>query len=240
MIVLQILSIDLKEMISLLALIIAIVSLIWTIINQCNQNRKWDNLNIGNPGVFEIKLKNWKELSKEEAMNTKWGYDPSIYGKSDSIDGYILPYSISIRSAQSNELIPNTNPVFSILEVNEELKRIDCKEQVNLFRLFKPIIWIENMGKTEVRNLMIYIDAEQPNNEWVRAFTSNARINLAGAKISTVYFDFELSLDSKIPDQLRFKIYFSYEDCKKKKKKKIIGVKWTSQDNIWSYEDVEE
>jgi hypothetical protein len=226
--------------ISLFALLIASVSLIWTFANQREQNRKWDKLNEGNPEIREVKLLNWKEISKEEAMSIPWGYDPTIYGKGEATDKFVVPYCLTLRDENTNELIPNTNPVFTIHEVEQELKRIGFTGKVKIYKQFKPKFEIENMGKTEVRELSIFIDAKLPNQEWSRAFTSNTKINLTGSQKSTVFFSFELPVAISLPEQISFKVHFNFLDYKNQKVEKVIGAKWTSNDNFWSYESITE
>ena len=231
---------DPKVIISLLALIISSISLIWTFANQWEQNRKWDNLNEGNPEIREVRLLNCKELSKEEAMSTPWGYDPTIYGKGEASDKFVLPYYLTLRDAATNLLVPNVNPVFTLPEIEQELIRINFKGKVIVYRLFKPKFEIENMGKTEIKELSINIDAKLPNQEWNRAFTSNAKINLTGNQKSTVTFSFEIPVGIKLPDQISFKVHFNYLNYKSKIIEKIIGAKWTTNDNFWSYETINE
>lgn len=231
---------DPKVIISLLALLISLMSLIWTFSNQWEQNRKWDKLNEGNPEILEIRLQNWKEFTKEQAMNIQWGYEPLLFEKGEASEKYVTPYCLIMKDANSNKKITNINPVYSIPEAENELKRIGYTGEVILYRLFKPRFGIENMGKTEVRDLSVFIDAKLPNQEWNRAFTSNANINLTASQKSTITFTFEFPLTSILPEQISFKIHFSYLDYKNKKNEKIIGAKWTSSDNFWSYETISE
>ena len=86
--------------------------------------------------------------------------------------------------------------------------------------------------------LSITIDAKLPNQNWERAFTSNSLINLNGAQTSLVYFSFELPIETLLPEQISFKIHFKYLNYKNIKTEKIIGAKWTTNDNFWSYETV--
>ncbi len=231
---------DPKVIISLLALLIAAISLIWTFANQWEQNRKWDKLNEGNPEILEIRFQNWKEFTKEQALNIQWGYDPLLFERGEASEKYVTPYCLVMRDANTNERIPNSNPVYSIPEAELELKRIGFNGKAVLYRFFKPIFGIENMGKTEVRDLSIYIDAKLPDKEWERAFTSNANINLTASQRSTVTFSLELPLESILPKQISFKIHFSFLDYKNNWNEKIIGSKWTSNDNFWSYETINE
>lgn len=70
---------DPKVAISLLALVVSIVSLIWTLANQWNQNKKWDALNLAKIEVSDQGFVIWKELSEEQIRLMKWGYEPTIF-----------------------------------------------------------------------------------------------------------------------------------------------------------------
>lgn len=94
-----------------------------------------------------------------------------------------------------------------MLDVDRELKRINYKEDtVTLAKLFRPNFVFENMGKTEAQDLSINISAKLPGQQWQEAFTSNARISLAGGQASTVYFDLELPFHTDLPEQVSFRI----------------------------------
>ena len=221
--------------ISLIALFVSGASLLWTLANQWEQNRRWESLNNGNPEVKEINMTKWKELTKEEAINTQWGYNPTIYGKGEIDNKFILPYRLVVRNA-SNEKIDRVNPVFTVHEVKQELIRIGYKGEASINMLFRPLFVIENMGMTVVKNLAIKIDAKLPDQEWQKAFTSNTTINLAGHQTSTIFFDFELPFDKQLPIQINFKIHFTFQDVNNKNVEKFINAKWTTNDNFWSYE----
>jgi hypothetical protein len=231
---------DPKVMISLLALLIAIVSLVWTFSNQWEQNRKWDKLNEGNPEIREIRLQNRLEITRAEAINKNWGYKPLLYEKGEASNLFVVPYCLTLRDAITNNLISNINPIFTIPEVEQELIRIGFTGKVKIYKAFRPLFSIENMGKTELRKLSITIDAKLPDQEWKRAFTSNAEVNLTGSQSSTVYFDFELPIESMYPQEMGFKVHFKYLNYKNIETEKNIGVKWTSEDNFWSYETITE
>ena len=85
---------DPKVILSLFALLISSVSLIWTLANEWEQNRRWDNLNSANIAIKEVKMTKWKELTKDEAMKTHWGYGPSIYSSGETFDLFQIPYHL--------------------------------------------------------------------------------------------------------------------------------------------------
>lgn len=229
---------DSKVIVSLFAISISIASFLWTLANQWEQNRRWDNLNAGNPEVKEIKLINWKEITKDEAFKTQWGYEPLIYSKDETNNLFVLPYTLTARNVKTKERI-NINTSHTLAEIDQELKRINFHEQALLLKLFRPKFIIENMGKTEVRKLSIKIDAKLPNEEWHNAFTSSANINLAGSQTCTLFFDFEIPFDLKLPRQISFKIHMTFNDANGLNQEKVILAKWTTNDNFWSYEPTE-
>jgi hypothetical protein len=231
---------DPKVIISLLALLVSIFALLWTLANQRGQNRRWDKLNAANPEIKEIKMTIWKEVTKDEAMNIQWGYKPLIYVKAEATNIYTLPYYLSLYDSETNQRIARANPVFTITEAENELKRIDHKNKVFIFKFFRPLFIVENMGKTVAENLSIKVDAKLPNQEWQPAFTSNAIVNLSGGQTSLIYFDFELPFELELPKQINFRINFQWEDSNNKIFTKIIGAKWTTVDNFWSYENYKE
>lgn len=70
---------DPKNAISLFALLISITSLIWTLASQWEQNRRWDAVNLGRVELTDVGFIIWREISKEEALSTNWGYKPTLY-----------------------------------------------------------------------------------------------------------------------------------------------------------------
>jgi hypothetical protein len=230
---------DPKVMLSLLALLVSFVALIWTLANQAEQNRRWEKLNAANPEVKEIKMVSYKEVSKDEAMNTNWGYDPLIYAKGEATNIFYLPYFLSLYDSTTNEKIAKANPVFTFSEIEAELKRIGHSNKIKVFKHFRPKFVIENVGKTSAENLSIQIDAKIPGQEWQPAFTSNAQITLSGGQVSTIFFDIDLPHNFPLSEQISFKITFSWIDIHLKNLSKIINTKWTTNDNFWSYESGE-
>ena len=229
---------DPKVIVSLLAILISIVSLIWTLANQWEQNRRWEKLNNANPELKEVRLINFKEITAEEAHSTEWGYKPDIYEKGEASNNYSLPYYLIARDSSNNK-IEGINKVFTLIQIKQELIRINYKgKNVIANKLFRPKFIFENMGKTDARELSINIEAKLPNQEWQNAFTSNASISLAGGQSSTVHFDFELPIDLELPQQISFKVFLKFKDVNNKSIEKFISVKWTPNDNFWSYEEL--
>jgi hypothetical protein len=113
-----------NNIMTVIALIISIISLIWTIINQRIQNFRWTKLNSANLGIKDIKMLPFKEVSRLEAETIDWGYNPNIYS-TDRLDKFVLPYFLSVRDSFGN-VISNINPTHTYKELKNELIRIGC------------------------------------------------------------------------------------------------------------------
>jgi hypothetical protein len=225
---------DPKVIISLFALFISIIGFIWSLANQWDQNRRWDKLNAANVSIKEVKYIRFKELSKEEAMNIQWGYDPIVYS-TERLNIYQLPYYLTARNAKTGELINGFNQVFTINEVEQELKRIAYTDKIFLSKAFKPFFILENLGKTDAYDLSIKIEIKWLENDWRNVFTSNTEITLAAGLSSNVTFGFEIPIESKLPPVINYRILLTYGDINNNLTEKEIKAKWTSNDNYWSY-----
>ena len=229
---------DPKVILSLLALIMSFGNLIWTLVNQWEQNRRWDNLNTANIVIKEIKMIKRKELTKEEALKTNWGYNPSIYSLGEASNLFQIPYCLNAHELSTKKTVEGLNVVFTIQEIEEELKRISYTNKVFITKLFKPLFTIENSGKTNATDLMIEISVKLPNEEWRSAFKSTTQITLASSQSSNVTFDIELPIELQLPEAINFKVNFSFKDVNYNSIKNEIKAKWTSMDNYWSYGEI--
>jgi hypothetical protein len=226
---------DPKVILSIFALLISIVSLIWTIANQREENHRWDKLNSANIVIKEARMTKWKELTKDEAMKTDWGYEASIYSSGETSDVVQIPYHLVARDLTTKEKVIGVNPVFTIQDVREELIRVGYKNKVFITRLFRPRFVFENIGKTDATDLLIEIDAKLPNEDWKNAFKANTLITLAASQTCTVTFDIELPIGTELPEALSFKVHLTFKDIHKEVIKRETKAKWTSSDNYWSY-----
>ncbi len=120
---------DPKVIISILALVVSVTSIIWTLANQWEQNRRWDNLNRGNPEIKEARMIKWREYTIEEAKTIDWGYEPDLYGIGEATGKVIIPYRLIVRD-KNDSVLSNVNSVFTIQKLEQELKRIDFKDSV--------------------------------------------------------------------------------------------------------------
>jgi hypothetical protein len=226
---------DPKVYLSIGSLLLSCLSLIYTCANQYEQNRRWDSLNASNPILKEIKMIPFKEMTKIEAFETDWGYDPNIYVKGDGSEVAYVPYFLRMRNDKNGEILPNVNPVLKISEVTNELQRIKYTEKIKISKVFKPSLIIENIGKTIADELSINIQAKVQDQDWQNAFNSNSIISLAGGQGTSVQFEIEFPIYAEIPEDILFQIQMKWIDLHSTKQTKVINAKWSSKNNQWSY-----
>ena len=225
---------DPKVLISILAIIISILSLLWTLANQFEQNRRWDKLNVANVVLKRAILKRYKIISKEYGLKTNWGYQPYIYG-SDVDDQYIIPYKLIAVDKISDKPITTINACYTTEEIKQELIRINYKGDYLIFRHFEPKFEFENKGKTNAKILDFTVDIKYNEIDWQRALNLNNKIELSLDQISTIELEMNYPINLSIPDEILFKIKYSYLDIHDNKIEKEIIIKWLSKTNAWAY-----
>jgi hypothetical protein len=228
---------DPKVVISLLAIVISIISLIWTLSNQFEQNRRWDLLNAPNPEFKEAKWVNFKEVSREDAMNINWGYEPNLYGKGEATNIYVMPYYLAIYDVVTEQKLNAANSVFTVQEAENEIKRINFKGKVFLLKVLKGRFTIENMGKTMANQLSIKVSFKSKGAESLIPIHINPPyINLSGGQSTMIEFEFNNPIHIKLPEYINFQVNLEWKDSNDKTFSKLVTCKWMGNSNHWYYE----
>lgn len=226
---------DHKLMISVIALLIALGNLVWSFVNQKEQNSRWEMLNAPNPQIKNAELISIKELPLSEANQTKWGYNQKYYAKNGTTNIVVL-YYILIAKDSLNRIIENINPVFTIPEIVNELKRISFKGPYSIHKKYRPSFTIENMGRTETKNLSIKIDAKFPGLDWQNVFKDLTKINLAIGQSSSMTYDLYVPVNDELPEKIEYRISLNYKGIDNRLIYKEINTKWESTNNLWTFQ----
>jgi len=226
---------DPKVILSLIALGISLISVIWTLANQFEQNRRWDSLNVAAVELKDVKFKVYRELTKKEAMTMNWGYSPLIYNSPDNWDKYQMIYFLQLRNAGDNSLIPTINPAFTVNEAEDEIKRLQIKSPVNIYRSFMPIFYYDNQGKTDATECTIEIYMKPDNDPWHKSFTSNTPVRIPPSKVINVAFEFAVPLHSTMYKHIDFKIKLNFKDLHGNVRTPNVIASWESDKNYWFF-----
>lgn len=226
---------DPKVWISILALAVSVGSLVWTLVTQRDQNRRWDALNAGSVELKEAKFYVWREVTRDEALTINWGYNPLLFSSADAYNKFRIVYFLQLRDPVSGAPVPHANPVFTMSEVDNEVKRLGVKPPISVFRAFRPVFILENTGKTEVTDCHIEIDMRAGEEEWRRAFTANTPIRIAPGQPVNVSYDFALPFNTEIPKQISFRLHATFTDLHGRKRKRDVTASWESERDYWFY-----
>lgn len=227
---------DPKVMISLLALLVSIVAVVWSLANQWDQNRRWKSINAANIVLRETKMLPWERIGGTEAKSRNWGYLPEIFG-GDLKDEFLLLSAIKLRDASRNMPINGAAMFSTSQEAAAEAKRLGLSKHVSLTKTLRPFFQFENIGKTIAYKTNITIDvmeAVSPEKKWRRAFEANSRPDVGPGQQTSSYVDIGLPSDMKV-EKLSFRINVEFEDLDKVKKSSEIMLSWDGMANYWHY-----
>jgi hypothetical protein len=228
---------DHKNWLSLIAIIISVLGVIFTVYNQREQNRRWDALNTGSLEFMEAKMFIWKEITGEEAKSTNWGYKPLILNSRDSWQKYSLLCYLQMRDEKTGMPVPNANVVFTIPEVEDEVKRLHIKFPIVVCKVFRPTFIFENNGKTEINKCKVDIQMLLPNNSWKSMVATQPEIRLPPSQSINTYFDIVWPLNGPMPKEYKFKMQIKFSDINGNIKSYNQGVNWNPVQDYWYYDN---
>lgn len=226
---------DLKNNMAIIALILSVISLIWTIRNQIRQNRQWTILNQANVQLTKTKLLFFKECTHDE-VNRKdyWGYKLTFYPDDAFIKFQLASYLIPKLNASSKP-VEKFNPVFTVNDAANQLQRLGVNEPCTLYKQFNVRFQFENIGKTDAKDLIIKVYVQDPvEKKWIEAFTSNEPGTLSTSIPIFITIGYSIPALLEEPDLINYKIAIKFKDLHKKEHFKTINLAW-NKDNTWSY-----
>lgn len=226
---------DPKTWIAILAMIGTLGNFFWSLRYQSTQNSRWEALNAPNPKIKDAHLEPYGAFALDEIKHKKWGYEQKFYAKPGSLSEVIM-YHILIAKDSAGQIIENINPVFTIPDIINELKRIKYKGPVSILKKYNPMFTFENMGKMEAKNLLISIEARVPGEDWVNVSPVKTRFNMAAGQLNSTSFYLEIPVKHEIPKKIECRITFEFQGVEDKNLKKVVETKWESSNNLWSFQ----
>ncbi len=231
---------DPKNAISLFALLISITSLIWTLASQWEQNRRWDALNLSRVELTDVGFIIWKEMSKEEALSTNWGYKPTLYSVVQNRihqGKYQLPYELVLMDSD-NKGIPDSHGFFTLVEAQQEIARLGLKPPGNLqvFRHYQIQFNFKNTGSTAAKENTIRITAHMPDAEKpVDVFASVEPIDLLPASTINAVANLFVPLNAALPQIMKFSVTLTYKDAHGVVNTRGLPIVYDASQNYWTY-----
>lgn len=229
---------DPKVIIAILALVISLAGLLWTLANQFEQNRRWDVLNMGYIELTKPAFTVFRTISRKEFKSLYVGYESKTYGSENSIDEVRFIHLVRIRNKETGAQITNTDPTITLTEVEQELGKLaERPKAIELTRVYRPIFFFSNSGKTEVRDLTFEISHTTYDGAgWMIFLRSGAPANILPGQEFNITKELEVPLNSPMPEKIPFKIEIDYRDIRGTAHKETIKRVWYSEGNDWKYD----
>lgn len=227
---------DPKVVLSLLALFISGISLVWTLANQFEQNRRWDSINAASIELSRPCLQVFREITKKEYQSIDWGYVTTLYGAADSIDRLQMVNCLRARERNSEQLILGIDPASTVEELNGEIARKGYKRDFELVKDYRPIFYLRNNGKTDAENWSASVDVYSVDGRWVAVAPVSKPMVIHPNQEVNITFDIIIPIETSIPERLPFRIKMSFEDVNRKRHQSEIKITWTAPLNYWVYE----
>ena len=229
---------DPKVAISLIAILISLSSLIWTFANQWEQNSRWDALNLGRVELTDVGFIIWKELSKEEALSTNWGYNPTLYSVVQErvhTGKYQLPYELILMDS-NNVRIPNSNGFFTLTEAQQEIERLKLQGNPQIFKHYQVQFNFKNTGSTSSKDTTIKITAQIPATENpTEIFKSVEPTDLLPSSSINAVANFFVPLDATLPRIMKFSVLLAYKDAHGAINTRELPIVYDEEQNYWIY-----
>lgn len=232
---------DPKTAISLLLIVIAILSLIWTLANQWKQNKRWDALNLARIELEDEGFIIWKEMSKEEILSTKWGYEPSIFQNIEErryIQRYQMINCLAILDLNTRERVPNSAIAFTLSEVEQEVARLGLlgkPERAATSKMYQIQFKLKNMGATRATDMRVKISVKSSSNGLNgELFLSDQAVDLYPSGTMNASTIFYLPVSENLPNPMNFNVNVTYKPVDGSTVDKSIPVTYDSKRNFWS------
>ena len=216
-----------KDWIALVALAGTIGNFWWTYRNKRTEDQRWKSLNDGRFDLKDLKVKPWRELSRDEASGIDWGHDVQLLGGQLPTGHFRLPYCIAARRISDGELVPAWTPVKTLAEARNEAARLGIDlGTLMLCRMVRPEFTFENLGKTDAVDGTLDVWARVDKGEWIKAFHTTSPATLPPRKESGFFFDMFLPLSAPFPMLFEFKIKSQYKTVEGGARSKELAVSW--------------
>jgi hypothetical protein len=222
----------------LLALVVSLTALVWTLANQWDQNQRWESINAPNIILREAKMLPWEKISVSQAKSRNWGYEPEIFS-GELKDELFLLSALKLRTINDDR--PLDIVVLTVQEAEVEAKRLGLVSQVQLAKTLRPFFQFENIGKTTAYKTKIAVDIMDPiagNKEWRRAFEANSRPDVGAGQITSSYFDVGLPGNGKV-NTILFRVSVEFENGRGVKEFSNTEFSWDARNNYWHYTAVQ-
>jgi len=199
-------------------IILSSLALLLTVANNCNQNQKWDKLNLGSISVRSVKLFNFREITAQDFKSIDWGYVPSVTSDASTLNPNRLLVQSSVIAFNTKTKKYFRDPFYiSIPEIKNQLiaDREYDSASIQFLKHYYVIIEIENVGGTDCKLLTEHIKFMDRGTE-VSTSLGEEVYTLPAKRISISKFKLDIPIEQQFPTPIKMEI--TYTNIKNQKK----------------------
>lgn len=199
------------------AIIISVISIAISIWTTRELKHQWRETVIGRISLVDAGYFYWKSYSQKEASLVNFGYPVSLRMQSSAdrrfSDEQLLPTRLVAYDVSTKQRLPGVMGL-TVNEINENLRlRNFSPQQVYLRKHYKIQLQFKKFGNTIAKNFTITVDTKISDSEdWIigePAAPSDLMPDMSVFK----NLDFYTSLESPLPNNIKFKIHYKYTDA---------------------------
>jgi hypothetical protein len=211
---------DNLEFVSALALVLSVLSFVYTYFRDRLQNRRWNALNVARIAVRDLRLASWKVVPKTEFDKIDWGYPDFMgiavtdqFGDMD-IDHLRLPIKVEAMS-KSGGIILGTNSIcvpelLAVLQKNQ----IDISD-IDVYKMIRVVFVLVNSGSTVAHDLTVDVSSTDVDASTQHSEPSKHGSLQPGEQTWTLV-NLRFALEELLPPQFHLTISFSFVDVNAK------------------------
>ena len=202
--------------ISICALILSLLSFLYTYVKDREQNRRWDSVNLARIVIRDLQFTSWRNVQRKDILNIDWGYnDPLGFVTSDgsgNLNTDILQIPIQVVAVHSQEGMLEGINAITVSELKQSLtitRRNPADYSVE--KLLRIIYAIENVGSTRASAVLLSVKIHEANLKFP-AITKGVSQPLEPGEKSWSLTNFRIPLDEALPKELYLSIAVQFTD----------------------------
>ncbi len=220
------------------ALIISIISLIYTYSSMLDQNKKWDTLNDAKIDLVDIYFFAWELITVSEANSIKWGWKPKLFTvvENQASTGNLKLLDKLIIIDKNRDKIEGSGSYRTLAEAVKSAQDLGLDSNEYILQKHQRLwIKVKNVGQTDAKDIHIMLQRfDEESISWIETFNTTSSIELVAGAERSFKVDFFISIDDFYPDPMKLKLNLNYSTINDRKISKELPLAYKPHDNLWA------
>ena len=220
------------------ALIISIISLIYTYSSMLDQNKKWDALNDAKIDLVDIYFFAWELITVSESNSIKWDWKPNLFTvvENKASTGILKLLDKLIIVDKNRIKIEGSGSYRTVAEAVKSAQELGLEsDEYSLTKHQKLWLKVKNVGQTNAKDIHIILQRfEEESDSWIEDFNTTSNIELVAGASRNFSVDFFISINDFYPDPMKFKLSLNYSTIDDRKILIEHPLEYRPHDNLWA------